>query len=112
MRRPLAESLTVALAGPSDVGRADVAEADGFDGVDLYLDVSPSDPVASPHLDLRPLPQAEGHRDVSGGDVVAELLAELHCADVRCGGQEYRQSRTRSVSALFGPPPHAVSSSG
>jgi hypothetical protein len=81
MRGPPTESLTVALASPSDVGRADVAEAHGFYGVDLYLHVTAPDPVAPAHLHLRALPQAEGHRDVPGGDVVAELLAELHWAD-------------------------------
>ena len=75
----LAQRLAVGLACSSDVPRRDRRERDKLDRVDL--DLTEADPVAAALLDLRPLPQSDRQRYVSGQNVVSQLAAELHIRD-------------------------------
>jgi hypothetical protein len=79
VRSTVAQGLAVGLASSPDVRLGDRREGDKLDGVDL--DQTGTDPVAAALLDLRPLPQADRHRDLAGQDVVAQLAAELHIPD-------------------------------
>ena len=77
--RALTQRLAVRLADASHVLRGDRRERDELDAVDL--DLTQANPVAAALLDLWPLPQPDGERDVSGQDVVVQLAAELHTGD-------------------------------
>src|SRR3954454_15048633 len=79
VRGPAAQRLAVGLAGAPHVGLADHPERDELDGVDL--DQADSHAIPTTLLDLWPLPEPDGHRDVAGQDVVAQLAAELHGRD-------------------------------
>jgi hypothetical protein len=79
VRSATAERLAVGLAGSPDVLIGDRREREKFDRVDL--DLTQPDAVTAALLDLRPLPQSDRERDLSGQDFVAQLAAELHAQD-------------------------------
>jgi hypothetical protein len=78
-----AQCLAVGFARASDIDAGDLSERDKLDSVDL--DLTGPDSVAAALLDLRPLPQSDRERDVSGQNVVAQLAAELHTQDASAG---------------------------
>ena len=79
VRGTLAQRFAVGLPGSSHVLAGDRRKRDMLDGFDL--DLTRSHPVAAALLDLRPLPQPDGERDVAGQDVVPQFAAELHTKD-------------------------------
>ena len=97
--------LAVGLARPADVGVGDVGERDKLHAIDL--DLGPTDAVAPTDLCLGRRHSRKRDRDVAGGDVVVELLAELHRTDLRRWltrwdlGQ-YCQARTQSIYMVAG----------
>lgn len=77
---PAAQRLAVGLTGTSDVDVADHREGHRFDRVDL--DLPWVDPVAAALLDLGPAPQTHREGDLPRQNVVAQITAELHWANV------------------------------
>jgi GNAT superfamily N-acetyltransferase len=70
------ERFEVRFARPADVGVVDDGERDQLDRVDLDLAVTNA--IVAPGFYLRPPPQPERHRDVSGQHVGTKFPAELH----------------------------------
>ena len=76
MSRAFAERLPVTLARSTHVWVADGVERDRIDRIHLNVDVANG--IDAPDSHLWPLPQAKGHGEAAGTDLIAKLSTELH----------------------------------
>ena len=92
----LSKRFKIRFAGACDIGVVNGGEGDEFDQVNLNLAVIHAVPTAS--FDLRPPPQAEGHRDIASQHMGTQFPAELHRMTL---GRSSRNDAVADVTRLW-----------